>query len=260
MSEVVDMMMGRYRKGYEHCRTGRRINAVSPDAEMLFWRLNFCVADDFGNFLADPEIVRHDAIPLRDLTVERVQDLLAELIEVKLVKSYDALGERYGHIDGFITRQSSKNGKLYHKHPPSPWDREELLQLDQIKKRKKRQRHGEGAEVQLELGESGGIQNVAAEPENAELKMMRDHGVDDATASLMLKTYGAEMVRRACGRMDQYGKKKKIDDPSGYIITILKGGFSTPKPARSSTFTSTREREAAADAAAAARHFQRGTR
>lgn len=242
MSDVVDMTLGRYRRVYENARTGRRINAISPEAEMVFWRVHNCVADDFGNFLADPRVLMGDAVPRRDYTVERFAELLRECVDVKLIGLYQAANETYGHIHGFLLRQpAARNGKRCRKHPESPFERDEL--------------QGKPVEPdapegpQVNPGESERPQGKPHESNRA-VTVMRDHGINDDTIAWALRDHGAEKAMKACDRLDQYRKRKLIDNPGAFFRTLLEKGFTEPKPTKPKEIKSTRHLESAADDAA----------
>jgi hypothetical protein len=223
---------------YEHCRTGRRINAVSIEAEFLFWRINNCVADDFGNFLADPRIVRHDAVPLRDVTVDQVGGWLKDLVGIELIRTYIVSNESYGHIVGFLTRQpANRNGKRFRKHPESPWDREETLSRV----------HADDSEgLQVHPRESNGFAisgNISTEVGD----LLRSRGVDEQTITWSLTAHPQEKVRQACLKFDELNAREPISNPSGLLRTLLANGFSPKRPRKSKAIASTRTIEQTAD-------------
>jgi hypothetical protein len=113
-----DMTRGLYRRIYAGFITGRRICEISLQAEAWFWRIN-AVADDFGNTMADPMLLRNATAGRRGgVTVEQVQELVGELITAGLVILYEAAGESYLHIVDFIERQpGGRNGRRIQRHP-----------------------------------------------------------------------------------------------------------------------------------------------
>jgi hypothetical protein len=122
MSETeCDMTRGVYRRLYAGALKGRRINAVSPLAELAFWRLHM-VADDFGVFEADPELVRVQAFPRRSaFTVKQVAGWIEELRAGELVRLAEVNRELYGEIAGFLELQPApKNGRRIRRFPPLP--------------------------------------------------------------------------------------------------------------------------------------------
>lgn len=117
---TTDMTGGLYRRIYAGFITGKRINAVSWGAEAWFWRLH-AIADDFGNLPGDPIIMRAFAAPRRDLTIDAVISMTAELTQQRLIMEYQHNGDSYVHIDGFESRQpAGKNGKRIQRHPIHP--------------------------------------------------------------------------------------------------------------------------------------------
>lgn len=113
-----DFTMGTYRRIYSSALRGKRINAVSIEAELMFWRLHV-IADDFGVFHADPELLPSDVFPRRrDITEQQCQTWIDELAEIGLVSLYEAGDEPYGQIIDFEIRQpAGKNGKRIARHP-----------------------------------------------------------------------------------------------------------------------------------------------
>lgn len=139
---VREMRNGTYRRIYAGFLTGRRINAVSQGAECAFWRLH-ALADDFGTFPADPDLLVHLAYPRRKVSRAQVAKWIAELANTPhgpLVALYEANGDAYGVILDFLDLQvGGKNGRRYRRHPAP------LAGL-------------------VDPGESGGIQGPPADP------------------------------------------------------------------------------------------------
>lgn len=63
------------------------IDRCSPIAECLFYRLLVNV-DDFGRLDARPAVIRAKCFPLKDVTLEGIQDHLSELQQAGLIKLY----------------------------------------------------------------------------------------------------------------------------------------------------------------------------
>jgi hypothetical protein len=117
---TTDMTGGLYRRIYAGFLIGRRINEVSMAAEAWFWRLH-AIADDFGNLPGNTMVIRGFASPRRDLTIEQVDSMTAELELQCLVTPYEHNGDHYLHIAGFEKRQpAGKNGKRIQKYPIHP--------------------------------------------------------------------------------------------------------------------------------------------
>lgn len=117
---TLDLTRGIYRRVYSGARTGRRINKVSIGAEFLFWRLHM-IADDFGNFMADPSMIRSEAMPRRDVPLAEIEAWIKELADIKLIKIYTVDGEQYGHVIDFMLLQPcAKNGRRVRRMPKAP--------------------------------------------------------------------------------------------------------------------------------------------
>lgn len=115
-----DQRRGIYRRVYGNFVNGRRINAVSIEAEALFWRLT-AVADDFGNLWGDSNLIKCHAAPRRSWTLEQVEAMVDELVNVCLVSRYEFEGEVYLSITGWEkTQPAPRNGKRVCKFPWNP--------------------------------------------------------------------------------------------------------------------------------------------
>ena len=121
--DEVDLTGGIWRKIYSRAVFGKRINAVSIQAECLFWRLH-CICDDFGNFESDPAVCRHEALPMRSSVKEtHVATWLDELGDVMppLVIRWQLHGLKLGHIVEFEQRQSGRrNGRKVRRFASPP--------------------------------------------------------------------------------------------------------------------------------------------
>lgn len=128
-SSILDLTRGRYRRQYDGFLNGRRINAVSRLAEWWFWRLH-AIADDFGNFLCDPIHLRNTAAPRRDITPSEADALTKECSTGNLIEMYEAKGEPYGHVVGFLVLQPPpRNGRRVRRYPAFPGEQSELDQI-----------------------------------------------------------------------------------------------------------------------------------
>lgn len=109
--------LGRYRKLYAiGVIEGRRINAVSMEAECWLWRLQL-IADDYGNLPADVDIIRGRAAPKRKITPGKIRKLNAELVASGLIVGYESEGEGYYHCAEFERMQTSPNGRMVQRYP-----------------------------------------------------------------------------------------------------------------------------------------------
>lgn len=90
--------------------TSRKINKISEGAENLWHRLNSKV-DDFGHYLADPNVIKGQIYPLRKIMVSSIKKRLQELIDagepgkVGLIRLYEVNGETYLELVDFEIHQ-----------------------------------------------------------------------------------------------------------------------------------------------------------
>lgn len=101
----------------EKCRTSRTLDALSSEAERMFWRL-VTVVDDYGRFDADPRVLLSTCFPLRveEWKSDRMQVALDELArpcgrDEPLVELYTVNGRMYGHILKFVAYQRRRDSK-----------------------------------------------------------------------------------------------------------------------------------------------------
>lgn len=128
MTKDNDLLMGRYRRMYEAWIFGKRVNALTWPAEAFFLRVNL-IADDYGNFPADPFMLIAKAGGLRAVTDVEVTDWVKEMERKGLIRLYLVdQSDWYGHILSFTKTQpptgSPRGGHLGRKrsYPESPWD------------------------------------------------------------------------------------------------------------------------------------------
>lgn len=120
VNTTIDLTRGVYRRMYSGFVMGRRINAVSVDAECLFWRLN-AIADDFGNFNSGGLYVRNHAAPLRRWSVAKIDALVVELAAAGLIDTYEVGQDHYASIRDFMELQpAGRNGRRVQRYPRNP--------------------------------------------------------------------------------------------------------------------------------------------
>ena len=127
MSDIIDMTKGRWRRLYGAAVNGRRINLVSIEAEFIFWRA-VMIADDLGNFPADPVVFKGMALPRRKFSPKRIITKLYELAHIKdesgteidpLITQYVGEdGETYCHIEGWEVLQPMGYDRFRNKIKP----------------------------------------------------------------------------------------------------------------------------------------------
>ncbi len=86
----------------------QRLSLVSAFAETLFYRL-IVSCDDYGNFLADPRVIKGYLFPLKEnVTIDEIDVALEDLHSVGLIRFYPARGEEYLHLPGWEEHQKLK--------------------------------------------------------------------------------------------------------------------------------------------------------
>lgn len=131
---ITDLTRGEYRKIYAGWIRGKRINSVPYEAEPTFLRVNL-IADSFGNFPADMDLLRAQAfVRRRELEDDVIANHLGKLAEKGLIRFYEIDGDRYGHIVGFrLLQPAGKNGKPFRRCPKPPFDDSEKESLGESK-------------------------------------------------------------------------------------------------------------------------------
>lgn len=95
----------------ESCRSSKNLDKVTDFEERLFWRL-LTTADDFGRFLADPELVRSACFPRRDrLPLQKLIDALVGLKRNHLIILYSVKDRQYGQFCTFEEHQGKPRSR-----------------------------------------------------------------------------------------------------------------------------------------------------
>lgn len=182
---TTDLTRGIYRRLYGGMRTGRRINAVSVDAALLFWHLH-TVADDFGNLIGDADLVRTEAAPRRrEWDDAKIEAMLTELASTTppLIYIYQHNGGRYINIADFEANQpAGKNGKRIQRFPPFGVN------------------PGESKIIQVNPGESGCARKILA-PDTDTDSHTEAHTDTDATETDSTRRARHESESGSAGRM-----------------------------------------------------------
>jgi hypothetical protein len=95
----------------ESALTSTTLFRLSDGGERLFWRL-VVLADDYGRFEADTQIVKSKCFPLWSdgkLKVGQVERWLGELVDVDAIQLYVVNGRRYGYFPGWERHQRVRN-------------------------------------------------------------------------------------------------------------------------------------------------------
>jgi hypothetical protein len=101
----------------ESALTSATLYRLSDGGERLFWRLTL-IADDFGRFESDPQVMKARCFPLwpdKKMSGMRVASLYGELEHAELVRTYVVDAKTYGFFVTW-TRHQSKRAK-YSKYP-----------------------------------------------------------------------------------------------------------------------------------------------
>lgn len=81
----------------ESCRSSRNLDRLTDFEERLFWRL-ITTADDYGRFMACPELVRASCFPYKKVSVLAMTTALAHLRKHDLIQLYQVEGREYGYF------------------------------------------------------------------------------------------------------------------------------------------------------------------
>lgn len=107
MSESIDMTAGVYRYVYSGYLRSKRVCALTMAAEAWFWRIH-AAADDYGNLPGDYCELRNLCAGRRDMPIVQIESLTKELAEAGLVVTYEADGDRWLHVVGWLRRQPAR--------------------------------------------------------------------------------------------------------------------------------------------------------
>ena len=112
--------------------TSEELAAISPEAEVLFYRL-IVKADDFGLFHGNPKLLASLLFPLTTPPEKKVEAWLVELCSAGLVQLYEIEGKRYLKLVSFSKHQQprAKNSKF--PHPQADAINCNQMQADAIK-------------------------------------------------------------------------------------------------------------------------------
>jgi uncharacterized phage protein (TIGR02220 family) len=105
----------------ESALTSATLYRLSDGAERLFWRMTL-VADDYGRFESDPQVLKARCFPLwpdKRMSAAGVSVLYGELEQAELVKTYVVSGKYYGF---FVTWARHQQKRAKHPKYPEPLD------------------------------------------------------------------------------------------------------------------------------------------
>lgn len=94
----------------ESCRSSKNLDKLSDFEERLFWRL-ITTADDFGRFMACPELVRSACFPYKTLSTDRINSSLQSLQTHDLIRLYVVDDRQYGEFIKWEKHQGKPRAK-----------------------------------------------------------------------------------------------------------------------------------------------------
>ena len=106
--------------------TSETIETLTPEAEITFYRL-LVNADDYGRFDGRPKIIKSRLYPLRDITSERVEDLVGKLCTAGLIWKYTVDGKPYLQITNWETYQDIRTKRSKYPDPQSADTCEQMI-------------------------------------------------------------------------------------------------------------------------------------
>lgn len=164
MAARYDMIRGVYRRQYSNFVTGRRICAVSMEAEAWFWRLH-TLADDWGNLDADPDMMPRAAGGRREVGKRDSERWFAELCHHNLIKPYYVRCNRFATIVDFTdTQPAPRSGHRIRRFPtPNESSEQCVTALNSAEQRLTAHRTGDGSDSGICLSSGVGVQRKGAE-------------------------------------------------------------------------------------------------
>lgn len=102
----------------ESCRSSPTLDALSAEAERMFWRLT-TVADDYGRFEADPRLLLASCFPLAvdRIKATTVAKWFGELVASGAVLAYVVDGRAYGVFRSWAKHQRVRESKPKYPEP-----------------------------------------------------------------------------------------------------------------------------------------------
>lgn len=94
------------------------IRRLTPLEEVVFIHI-ILSCDDFGRFYADPEILRGQLFPGRNISVKQIEDSLAKLEEEDMVIRYRCEGLMYLQLVNWLKYQKPRAKESKYPNPPA---------------------------------------------------------------------------------------------------------------------------------------------
>ncbi len=103
---------------FRSCLTSRRVNGISLQAEVCFYRM-IQAADDYGTLPADAYLLKATLFPIRNIRTADIARWFRECESAGLIASYDGVdGHRYASIRNFDQRLAFKKRR----YPAPPFE------------------------------------------------------------------------------------------------------------------------------------------
>lgn len=94
----------------ESCRSSKNLDKLTDFEERLWWRL-ITTADDFGRFMACPELVRSACFPFKTLPTKTIVAALHSLQTHDLIRLYSVDDRQYGEFAKWEKHQGKPRAK-----------------------------------------------------------------------------------------------------------------------------------------------------
>lgn len=94
----------------ESCRSSKNLDKLSDFEERLCWRL-ITTVDDFGRFMACPELVRSSCFPYKTLSIKLIISSLQSLQTHNLIRLYVVDDRQYGEFVKWEKHQGKPRAK-----------------------------------------------------------------------------------------------------------------------------------------------------
>ena len=101
-------------------RTSPTLDALSGEAERMFWRL-VTVADDYGRFDAHPSVLLAQCFPMKigKISMKQVEQWFDDMLKVDLARRYEVNGRIYGYFPTWDKYQRTRAKESRFPAPPS---------------------------------------------------------------------------------------------------------------------------------------------
>lgn len=165
--------------------TSDSIDELDFFQEAFFYRLLVSV-DDYGNFDARAKIIRAAVFPLKDVSLEEIENALDALAQQGMLQYYTVRGKRYIHLTGWTRFQRLRNSKHKYPAPDSNGAEIEAVEADDID-----ELESEEEEAEIIEEDSKDEENARETEENVENEQ-KDELNGEKPSTLIAKTTGQD--------------------------------------------------------------------